>query len=77
MGNPFSFYAIYTSIFMKGVNYMFDFDTTEIFNELEELSLMNDEEFEKAKLEFKNNGLILKRSKCSGGYEINITQQEK
>lgn len=54
---------------------MFDFNDIELFEALEELSLMNDDEFEKTRLEFANNGLILKRRKCSDGYDINITQQ--
>lgn len=49
---------------------MLDYDINEIFDALNEISLMTDEEFENIRLEFEQNGLVLERDKNKN---INIT----
>lgn len=46
----------------------------ELFNAFEEISSMPDEEFEKARLTFEQNGLVMKRDK---NRNINITVKER
>lgn len=52
---------------------MLDYDTNGIFEALEELSLMPDEEFENARLEFEQNGLNLERDEDG---RVTITVKE-
>lgn len=59
---------------MKGVIIMLDYNVLELFDALETISLMDDYEFEKIRLELKNNGYILKRNKNG---EISITVEKK
>lgn len=47
-----------------------------LFDALETISLMNDYEFEKIRLEFENYGYILKRDKNEDG-DTNITVEKK
>ena len=42
-------------------------DYNDLFDALETISLMDDYEFEKIRLEFENNGYILKRNKNENG----------
>ena len=58
---------------MKGVIYMLDLD---LFYALETMSLMDDYEFEKIRLEFEKNGYILKRDKNENG-DTDITVEKK
>lgn len=53
---------------------MLDYNVLELFDALETISLMDDYEFEKKRLEFENNGYILKRNKNG---EISITVEKK
>lgn len=53
---------------------MLDYNDLELFDALETISLMDDYEFEKTRLEFENNGYILKRDKNG---DINITVEKK
>lgn len=48
----------------------------ELFDALETISSMNDYEFEKIRLEFENNGYILKRDKKENG-DTDITFEKK
>ncbi len=59
---------------MKGVIIMLDYNVLELFDALETISLMDDYEFEKNRLEFEKNGYILKRNKNG---DINITVEKK
>lgn len=52
---------------------MLDYDIDGIFEALEELSSMSDEEFENARLEFEQNGLNLERGEDGS---ISITVKE-
>ena len=47
----------------------------ELFDALETISLMDDYEFEKFRLEFENNGYILKRDKKENG-DTDITVEK-
>ena len=58
---------------MKGGKIMLD---NELFDALETISLMDDYEFEKFRLEFENNGYILKRDKKENG-DTDITVEKK
>lgn len=49
---------------------MLDYDINNIFDVLDEISLMTDEEFENIRLEFEQNGLVLERDKNKN---INVT----
>ena len=51
---------------------MLNYDMTEIFDALKDLASMNDEEFEKLKVEFDNIGCSLKRVK-HGNDDVDIT----
>lgn len=51
-------------------------DYNDLFDALETISLMDDYEFEKIRLEFENNGYILKRNKNENG-DTNITVEKK
>lgn len=51
---------------------MLDYNDFDLFDMLETVSLMDDYEFEKMRLEFENNGYILKRNKNENG-DTNIT----
>lgn len=51
-------------------------DYNDLFDALETVSLMDDYEFEKIRLEFENNGYILKRNKNENG-DTNITVEKK
>ena len=53
---------------------MLDYNDLDLFDALETISLMDDYEFEKIRLELKNNGYILKRNKNG---EIGITVEKK
>lgn len=53
---------------------MLDYNDLDLFDALETISLMDDYEFEKIRLELKNNGYILKRNKNG---EISITVEKK
>lgn len=53
---------------------MLDYNVLELFDALETISLMDDYEFEKNRLEFEKNGYILKRNKNG---EISITVEKK
>lgn len=53
---------------------MLDCNINKLFDELETISLMDDCEFEKNRLEFENNGYILKRDKNSN---VSITVKKK
>ena len=66
-------HAKFTSPIMKGVIYMLDLD---LFYALETMSLMDDYEFEKIRLEFEKNGYILKRDKNENG-DTDITVEKK
>ena len=57
----------------KGVIHMLDLD---LFDALETISLMDDYEFEKTRLEFEKNGYILKRDKNKNG-NTDITIEKK
>lgn len=59
---------------MKGVIIMLDYNDLDLFDALETISLMDDYEFEKNRLEFEKNGYILKRNKNG---EISITVEKK
>ena len=52
---------------------MLDYDIDGIFDALEELSLMSDEEFENTRLGFEQNGLNLERGK-DGSVSITVKQ---
>lgn len=49
---------------------MLDYDIDKVFDALNEISLMTDEEFENARLGFEQNGLVLERDKNKN---INVT----
>lgn len=49
---------------------MLDCDIDKVFDALNEISLMTDEEFENARLGFEQNGLVLERDKNKN---INVT----
>ena len=66
-------FAYIASPIMKGVIYMLDLD---LFYALETMSLMDDYEFEKIRLEFEKNGYILKRDKNENG-DTDITVEKK
>ena len=53
---------------------MLDYNDLDLFDALETISLMDDYEFEKNRLEFEKNGYILKRNKNG---EISITVEKK
>lgn len=53
---------------------MLDHNDVDLFDMLETISLMDDYEFEKNRLEFEKNGYILKRNKNG---EISITVEKK
>ena len=53
---------------------MLDCNINELFDTLETISLMDDYEFEKVRLEFENNGYILKRDKNG---DVDITIEKK
>lgn len=53
---------------------MLDYNVLELFDALETISLMDDYEFEKNRLEFEKNGYILKRNKNG---DVNITVEKK
>lgn len=53
---------------------MLDCSINDLFDVLETISLMDDYEFEKTRLEFENDGYILKRNKNG---EISITVEKK
>ena len=53
---------------------MLDCNINELFDALETISLMDDCEFEKIRLEFENNGYILKRDK---NLNVDITIEKK
>ena len=53
---------------------MLDCYMDNLFDALEAVSLMNDYEFEKTRLEFENNGYILKRDKNEN---VEITIEKK
>lgn len=55
---------------------MLDYDDLDLFDALETISLMDDYEFEKTRLEFEKNGYILKRDKNKNG-DTNITVEKK
>lgn len=55
---------------------MLDYNDFDLFDMLETVSLMDDYEFEKMRLEFENNGYILKRNKNENG-DTNITVKKK
>lgn len=55
---------------------MLDYNNFDLFDVLETISLMDDYEFEKIRLEFEHNGYILKRSKNKNG-DTNITVEKK
>ena len=61
---------------MKGGKIMLDCNINELFDALEAISLMDDYEFEKFRLEFENNGYILKRNKKENG-DTDITVEKK
>ena len=61
---------------MKGVIIMLDHNDVDLFDTLETISLMDDYEFEKIRLEFENNGCILKRNKNKNG-DTNVTIKKK
>lgn len=63
-----------TAPIMKGVIFMLDYDDLDLFDALETISLMDDYEFEKTRLEFEKNGCILKRDKNSN---TSITVEKK
>lgn len=52
---------------------MLDYNMDEIFDALNEISLMNDEEFKNTRLEFEQNGLVLERDENKN---ITITVKE-
>jgi hypothetical protein len=54
----------------KGGIDMLDYDIDKVFDALNEISLMTDEEFENARLGFEQNGLVLERDKNKN---INVT----
>lgn len=60
----------------KGVIFMLDYNDLDLFDALETISLMDDYEFEKIRLEFENNGYILKRNKNESG-DTNIIVEKK
>ena len=53
---------------------MLDYNVLELSDALETISLMDDYEFEKNRLEFEKNGYILKRNKNG---DVNITVEKK
>lgn len=53
---------------------MLDYNVLELFDALKTISLMDDYEFEKNRLEFEKNGYILKRNKNG---DVNITVEKK
>lgn len=53
---------------------MLDYNDFDLFDALETMSLMDDYEFEKIRLEFENIGYILKRNENG---DINITDKKK
>lgn len=53
---------------------MLDYDVLDLFDALETISLMDDCEFEKTRLEFEKNGCILKRDKNNN---TSITVEKK
>ena len=53
---------------------LLDCSINNLFDTLEVISLMDDYEFEKTRLEFENNGYILKRGKNG---DISITVKKK
>lgn len=55
---------------------MLDHNDVDLFDTLETISLMDDYEFEKIRLEFENNGYILKRNKNKNG-DTNVTIKKK
>ena len=55
---------------------MLDYNDLDLFDALETISLMDDYEFEKIRLEFEKNGYILKRNKNENG-DTNITIEKK
>lgn len=55
---------------------MLDHNDVDLFDTLETISLMDDYEFEKIRLEFENNGYILKRDKNKNG-DTNVTIKKK
>lgn len=55
---------------------MLDHNDVDLFDTLETISLMDDYEFEKTRLEFENNGYILKRNKNKNG-DTNVTIKKK
>ena len=55
---------------------MLDYNDLDLFDALETISLMDDYEFEKIRLEFENNGYILKRNKNESG-DTNIIVEKK
>ena len=59
---------------MKGEVIMLDCNVNDLFDVLETISLMDDCEFEKTKLEFENNGYILERDKS---IDVSITVKKK
>lgn len=61
---------------MKGVIIMLDHNDVDLFDTLETISLMDNYEFEKIRLEFENNGYILKHNKNKNG-DTNVTIKKK
>lgn len=55
---------------------MLDHNDVDLFDTLETISLMDDYEFEKIRLESEKNGYILKRDKNENG-DTNITIEKK
>lgn len=55
---------------------MLDHNDVDLFDTLETISLMDDCKFEKIRLEFENNGYILKRDKNKNG-DTNVTIKKK
>lgn len=53
---------------------MLDCDTNNLFDMLEAISLMDDEEFENTRLKLDNDGYVLKRNKNEG---VDITIKKK
>ena len=62
---------IYNSFYERMVIFMLDLD---LFDALETISLMDDYEFEKTRLEFEKNGYILKRDK-NGDTDITVEKK--
>lgn len=54
---------------------MLDYNINELFDALETISLMDDFEFEKNRLEFENNGYILERDK-NNNVSITVAKED-